>query len=93
MILLDANTAPKWDALCIVTAPNHNETQAALIRAASLNLLKDSALNALLSVVILDVQKFISRNELAPINSHPNISENQELAQTSNTIDNLNTSR
>lgn len=87
--LFDPKTAPKCAALCTVEAPNHNATQAALISAASLSLLNESALNALLSVVILEVQKFISRKELAPISSHPNIRVNHELAQTNNIIDNL----
>ncbi len=44
------------------------------IRDTSLNLLKKNALNALLAVPILVVQKLISKNEKQPINSHPNIS-------------------
>lgn len=42
-------------------------------------------------MVALEVQKLIRRKELAPISSHPNMSVNQELAHTSNIIDNLNT--
>jgi hypothetical protein len=44
----------------------------AKISAASLNLLKKNALNALLAVPILVVQKLINKNEKHPINSHPN---------------------
>ncbi len=93
LILLEASTAPKWEALWTVAAPTPRETQAAADRAASLNLLNESALNALLSVVILEVQKFMSRNELAPISSHPSMSENHELDQTSSIMDSLKTSR
>lgn len=39
----------------------------------SLSLLKKNALNALLAVPILVVQKLINKNEKHPINSHPNI--------------------
>ena len=67
--------------------------QAAVIKAASLNLLKERALRALLRVVTLDVQKLINRKELAPINSQPNIKVNHELAQTSSIIDSLKTSK
>lgn len=91
--LFSAKTAPKWAALCTVEAPNQSAMQAAVIKAASLSLLKESALKALLSVVALEVQKLISRKELAPISSQPKISVNHEFAQTSSIIDNLKTSK
>lgn len=67
--------------------------QAAVIKAASLSLLKESALKALFRVVALDVQKLINRKELAPISSQPSISVNQELAQTRSIIESLKTSK
>lgn len=74
-------------------APNHNAKQAALIKAASLSLLNESALNALLSVVALEVQKLISKKELAPISSQPSIRVNHEFAHTSSIMESLNTCR
>ena len=67
--------------------------QAAVIKAASLSLLNESALKALLRVVALDVQKLINRKELAPISSQPSISVNQELAHTRSIIESLKTSK
>lgn len=53
---LVAKTPPNCDAPCIVLAPSQRDMHAALIRAASLSLLKESALNALFSVVAFAVQ-------------------------------------
>lgn len=57
-------------------------------RAQSLILLNANALKALLSVVILTVQKLISRKEVIPINSQPSSNVNHEPANTRSTIDN-----
>ena len=60
----------------------------ATINAQSLILLNVNALKALFNVVILLVQKFINKNELTPINSHPNIKVTQLPAHNNKIMDN-----
>lgn len=71
----------------IYKPPEDKLTQIAAINAASLILLKIKALNALLSVAILLVQKLISRNDVIPISSHPSNSVNHDPDMTSSIID------
>lgn len=78
-------------ALWTLKIPDVIERHAALIRAASLTLLKENALNALFKDEIFEFQKFIRRNELIPISSQPKINVGQELAQTSKIIESLKT--
>lgn len=71
----------------ILVIPADKFKQSAAISAASLTLLNEKALNALLSVPIFDVQKLINKNEVIPISSQPSNKVNHEPARTNNVID------
>jgi hypothetical protein len=61
-----------------------------IIKKTSLILLKLNALKLQLNVVILNFQKFINKNDVNPINSHPKISVNILSLITKKIIENIN---
>lgn len=60
------------------------------IKNKSLNLLNVKALKLQLSVVILNFQKLINKNDVRPISSHPRISVKKLLPLTNKIIESIN---
>jgi hypothetical protein len=67
-----------------------HKTQRDIIKNTSLILLKAKALKLQLNVVILNFQKFINKNEVSPISSHPSINVKKLLLITKKIIENIN---
>lgn len=64
--------------------------QNAIIKNISLTLLKVKALKLQPKVVVLNLQKLISKNDVNPISSHPSRIEKKLLLNTKNIIENSN---
>lgn len=74
----------------LFTLYTFHSTQKDIIKNKSLNLLKLNALKLQPKVVILYFQKFINKNDVKPISSHPKISVKKLFPLTNNIIESIN---
>lgn len=72
----------------VLKAPQSRQN--AIIKNISLTLLNVNALKLQPKVVVLNLQKLISKNDVKPISSHPNSIEKKLLLNTKNIIENSN---
>jgi hypothetical protein len=74
----------------LLTLYTLHKIQNEIIKNTSLILLNAKALKLQLKVVILNFQKFINKNDVRPINSHPNINVKKLFPITKKIIENIN---